>query len=78
MGSVKTVVELAREVSDPDKVDPWRDGFWVLTQEELERFHTLTRNAALEEAAKQIQAMPFGDTAASFAIFLRNMKEPMS
>ena len=35
-------------------------------------------NAALEEAAKQIQAMPFGDTAASFAVFLRNMKEPMS
>jgi hypothetical protein len=34
-------------------------------------------NAALEEAAKQISAMPFGDTAASFAVFLRDMKEPL-
>ena len=33
--------------------------------------------AALEEAAKQVEAMPFGDTSASFAIFLRNLKERM-
>lgn len=42
-----------------------------------ERVYQSGWNAALEEAAKQIQAMPFGDTAASFAVFLRGMKEPL-
>jgi hypothetical protein len=33
------------------------------------------RNQVLEEVAKQFDVMPFGDTAASFACFVRNMKE---
>jgi hypothetical protein len=33
------------------------------------------RNHVLEEVAKKFDAMPFGDTAASFACFVRNMKE---
>jgi hypothetical protein len=33
------------------------------------------RNATLEEVAKEFDKMPFGDTAASFAIFVRNMKK---
>ena len=32
------------------------------------------RNQVLEEVAKQFDVMPFGDTAASFACFVRNMK----
>jgi len=32
------------------------------------------RNATLEEVAKEFDKMPFGDTAASFAVFVRNMK----
>lgn len=32
------------------------------------------RNDVLEEVAKEFDKMPFGDTAASFAIFVRNMK----
>jgi len=32
------------------------------------------RNAVLEEVAKEFEKMPFGDTAASFAIFVRKMK----
>jgi len=41
-----------------------------------ERVYMHGWNAALEEAAKQIQQMPFeADTVASFAVFLRNMKE---
>ena len=43
-----------------------------------ERVYTQGWNTALEEAAKQIEQMPFGeDTVASFAVFLRNMKERM-
>jgi len=37
-------------------------------------FHQVVRNETLEEVAKEFDKMPFGDTAASFAIFVRNMK----
>jgi len=30
-------IRILREVCDKDKVDAWHDGFWVITQEELER-----------------------------------------
>lgn len=32
------------------------------------------RNQVLEEVAKKIDALPFGDTAQSFATFVRDMK----
>ncbi len=32
------------------------------------------RNEVLEEVAKEFDKMPFGDTVASFAIFVRSMK----
>jgi len=34
----------------------------------------LQRNAVLEEVAREFEKMPFGDTAASFAVFVRSMK----
>lgn len=33
------------------------------------------RNEVLEEVAKEFDKMPFGDTAASFAQYVRNMKD---
>ena len=33
------------------------------------------RNKVLEEVALEFDRMPFGDTAASFATFVRNMKK---
>ena len=36
------------------------------------------RNQVLEEVAKEFDSMPFGDTAQSFASFVRNMKTPPS
>ena len=33
------------------------------------------RNTVLEEVAKEFEKMPFGDTAASFACFVRDMKK---
>ena len=33
------------------------------------------RNQVLEEVAREIDQMPFGDTSASFACFVRNMKK---
>jgi hypothetical protein len=32
------IIKAVRAACDQDKVDAWHDGFWVLTQEELERF----------------------------------------
>lgn len=40
----------------------------------LRRFAFITRNATLDEIADKIQAMPFGDTAASFAVWIREQK----
>jgi hypothetical protein len=33
------------------------------------------RNTVLEEVAKEFEKMPFGDTSASFACFVRDMKK---
>lgn len=39
-----------------------------------EQYDIHKRNEVLEEVAKEFEKMPFGDTAASFAIFVRGMK----
>lgn len=40
----------------------------------VESFHEVVRNDTLEEVALEFDKMPFGDTAASFAAFVRGMK----
>lgn len=35
------IIKMARKACDSDKVDAWHNGFWTLTQEELERFAEL-------------------------------------
>ena len=37
-------------------------------------YNTAHRNEVLEEVAKTFDRMPFGDTAASFACYVRDMK----
>jgi hypothetical protein len=39
-----------------------------------ECYNSAHRNEVLEEVAKSFDRMPFGDTAASFARFVRDMK----
>lgn len=46
------IIELAKQACDKDKVDAWHNGFWTITQEELERFAQLIRNQTLESAAE--------------------------
>lgn len=46
--SREDIVRMAREACDKDKVDAWRNGFWTLTQEELERFAELVAAAERE------------------------------
>jgi hypothetical protein len=76
---MKTVIEMAGQAFETPGTEPaFRNGFWTVTQEELERFAELvcadTRNATLNEIATKIEAMPFGDTAASFAVWIREQK----
>ena len=66
---MKTVIEMAREaglVGGP------------VYARGLERFAELVRaderNATLDEIADKIGKMPFGDTAASFAVWIREQK----
>ena len=68
---MKTVIEMAIEVGISDLTIG-------LYQQELERFAELVRaderNATLDEIATKIDQMPFGDTAASFAVWIREQK----
>ena len=69
---MKTVIEMAREAGGTG------GGHLVFTLNELERFAELVRaderNATLDEIATKIAAMPFGDTAASFAVWIKEQK----
>ena len=68
------IIRMAQEACDTDKVDAWHNGFWTLTQEEIERFASLVIQEDREKLAKAIQGLPFGDTASSFARFVREFK----
>ena len=46
------IIRMARKACDTDKVDAWHNGFWTLTQEELERFAALVAAAEREACAK--------------------------
>lgn len=70
--ATKTTIEMAREAAGDD---------WGLFQEYMPEIHRLVelvradeRNATLDEIATKIDQMPFGDTAASFAVWIREQK----
>ena len=45
------------------------------TQEHWTEYERSIRNATLHEIAKKIDQMPFGDTAASFAVWIMEQKK---
>ena len=66
----KTIVQMAQSVGYPVLAF---DGKPYVSPE-LERLITLAQNQKLDEVANRIAAMPFGDTAASFAVWIREQK----
>ena len=56
-----------------EKALGWRKRQMILKQ--LDPDTTQIRNDTLEEVAKEFDKMPFGDTAASFAAYVRSMKK---
>lgn len=60
------------ELSLWEKAMGWRKRQMVEAQ--INEVSDKLRNDTLEEVAKEFDKMPFGDTAASFAQFVRDMK----
>jgi hypothetical protein len=56
-----------------EKALGWRKRQMILKQ--LDPVSNKIRNDALEEVAKEFDKMPFGDTAQSFATYVRMMKK---
>ena len=56
-----------------EKALGWRKRQMILKQ--LDPVTNKIRNDTLEEIAKEFDKMPFGDTAASFAVYVRSMKK---
>jgi hypothetical protein len=51
------IIRMAREACDPDTVDAWKNGYWTITQEELERFASLVAAHEREKCAKVCAAL---------------------
>lgn len=69
------IIRAMRSACDKNKVDAWKNDFWTITQDELERFVALVAAAEREECAKLaawILKMPENDV--SSAIRARGMK----
>ena len=60
------IVELAREAGI---IEGFND-----VHPSIERFHELAQADFKNRLAQAIEQMPFGDTATSFAVFVRNFK----
>jgi len=63
------IIRMAREASNtPIDHHATPDLFGI---NQIERFAALVASAERERIAKKIEQLPFGDTSASFAIFVR-------
>ena len=51
------IIRMVQEVADKDKVDPYSNGFVVLTPEEMERFATIIVAAEREACAQVVEAI---------------------
>jgi len=56
------IIEMLRASCDKDKVDPERNGFWVIVTEELERFAKLVAQHEREACAKIVEESSLPDT----------------
>jgi hypothetical protein len=55
------IIKLMREACDKDKVDACANGFWTITQDEIERFAALVAAAEREECLRLCDARYMGD-----------------
>ena len=71
--TTEDIIRMAREAKVGGSADPFTEAIdWVIfTPFELQRFTTLVAQQERERIAKKIEQLPFGDTSASFAIYVR-------
>lgn len=75
------IIRMAREACDPGTVDAWKNDFWTITQEELERFAALVAAAEREACAKVCDEYDISDdvsmcdTAEGIAAAIRARRE---
>ncbi len=69
------IIRMALEACDVDKVGAWSNGFWTITQEELERFAALVAAAEREKDAQVCEAIAWSDEAKFFAKAIRERSE---
>ena len=63
------------DIQDYVSSSAWRKRGMAELNAEFDTLYAIyKRNEVIEEVAKEIEKLPFGDTASSFAIFVRNMK----
>lgn len=67
-------IELAREAGFHSHHNPDLYDCMVASDKSIERFAALVAAAERERLAQSIEQMPFGDTATSFAVYVRNFK----
>jgi len=68
------IIRMARDSSNNSQftfVPEQNDDLVCLYLNELERFVTIVEQLERERIAKKLEQLPFGDTAASFAIYVR-------
>lgn len=61
------IIKLMRESCDTDKSEPWDNGFWTVTQEELERFAALLKKSVYENEDMFAEAYAGGYAAGAAA-----------
>ena len=53
------IIKLMREACDKDKVDAWANGFWTITQDEIERFAALVADKEREDILRMSESQFF-------------------
>lgn len=69
MMSREKAIELAKKAGF-EEIRPKTED-WICFTEEIERFYNLVIRHDREKLAKKIEKLPFGDTAQSFAVWVR-------
>jgi hypothetical protein len=69
------IIRMAWEACDVDTIGAWSNGFWTITQEELERFAALVAAAEREKDAQVCESITWSDEAKFFAKAIRERSE---
>ena len=71
---MKDVIEMAREAGFHSHHSPDMYDCMIASYKDIEWFANLVEDDFRKRLADAIEQMPFGDTAASFATYVRNFK----